>query len=206
MSMSFGIDFGTTNSVLASVTSNGTDVFSLDDMLPGEWVNTGFDKVLPSVIGFDTSGTPIFGWAAKQQAASKLDAVKRLFATEDSVDIGGRSVKVEEAAAMFFRHIQSRAAAAGVLERVDRAVVTIPANSRGKARFRSKISAGLAGIEALALINEPTAAAMAHARSIGENQRILVFDWGGGTLDVTVLQATDGTFMEQSSKGVQRLG
>jgi molecular chaperone DnaK len=206
MSTSFGIDFGTTNSVLASVSPSGVEVISLDDRLPGEWVNTGFDKVLPSVIGFDQDSNPIFGWEAKQQFSSKLDAVKRLFATEDTVDIGGKSVKVEEAAAMFFRHIQNQAAAAGIVDRVDRAVVTIPANSRGKSRFRTKISAGLAGIEVVALINEPTAAAMAHARSIGENQRILVFDWGGGTLDVTVLQATDGTFIEQSSKGVQRLG
>lgn len=206
MSVSFGIDFGTTNSVLASVSPNGVEVITLDDQLPGEWVNTGFDKVLPSVIGFDENSNPVFGWEAKIKPSSRLDAVKRLFATEDNVDIGGRSIKVEEAAAMFFRHIQSRAAAAGIVDRVDRAVVTIPANSRGKSRFRTKISAGLAGIEVVALINEPTAAAMAHARSIGENQRILVFDWGGGTLDVTVLQASDGTFIEQSSKGVQRLG
>jgi molecular chaperone DnaK (HSP70) len=58
----------------------------------------------------------------------------------------------------------------------------------------------------MALINEPTAAAMAHARVIGQNQRILVFDWGGGTLDVTVLESFDGAFIEQSSKGIQRLG
>jgi molecular chaperone DnaK (HSP70) len=206
MSASFGIDFGTTNSVLASVTPSGVEVITLDDQLPGEWVNTGFDKVLPSVIGFDASSNAIFGWEAKKQSSSKLDAVKRLFATDDTVDVGGRSIKVEEVAAMFFRHIQSRAKAAGLLDLVDKAVVTIPANSRGKSRFRTKISAGLAGIEVVALINEPTAAAMAHARSIGENQRILVFDWGGGTLDVTVLQATDGTFIEQASKGVQRLG
>jgi molecular chaperone DnaK len=206
MSMAYGIDFGTTNSVLATATPDGTDVVTLDGGLPGEWVNTGFDKVLPSVIGFDAQSNPVFGWAAKRQASSKLEAVKRLFATDDAVDIGSRSVKVEEAAAMFFRHIQSAAAAAGVMERLDRAVVTIPANSRGRARFRTKISAGLAGIEVMALINEPTAAAMAHARAISENQRILVFDWGGGTLDVTVLQAVDGTFMEQASKGVQRLG
>jgi molecular chaperone DnaK len=160
MSTSFGIDFGTTNSVLASVSPSGVEVISLDDRLPGEWVNTGFDKVLPSVIGFDQDSNPIFGWEAKQLFSSKLDAVKRLFATEDTVDIGGKSVKVEEAAAMFFRHIQNQAAAAGIVDRVDRAVVTIPANSRGKSRFRTKISAGLAGIEVVALINEPTAAAM----------------------------------------------
>ena len=205
MNVAYGIDFGTTNSVLATASADEVAVVSLDEGLPGEWINTGFDKVLPSVIGFD-GDTPTFGWMAKRQDRNKLEAVKRLFATDDEVTIGGQRLAVEEVAAMFFRHIQLRAAASGLATPLDRAVVTIPANSRGKARYRTKISAGLAGIEVVALINEPTAAAMAHARSIGENQRILVFDWGGGTLDVTILQAVDGTFIEQASKGIQRLG
>ncbi|WP_300608300.1 Hsp70 family protein [Trebonia sp.] len=206
MSVAYGIDFGTTNSVLARATSAGTEAIILDDQLPGEWQGTGFDKVLPSVIGFDGAERPLFGWLAKTSEGAKLEAVKRLFATEDEVVIGDRKLKVETAAAAFFRHIQQRAAVSGLLERLDRAVVTIPANSRGKARYRTKLTAGLAGIEVSALINEPTAAAMAHARAIGQNQRILVFDWGGGTLDVTVLEAIDGIFIEQSSKGIQRLG
>jgi molecular chaperone DnaK (HSP70) len=85
-------------------------------------------------------------------------------------------------------------------------VVTIPANSRGKARFRTKVSAGLSGIEVVALVNEPTAAAMAYGRRIGDGERVLVFDWGGGTLDVTILVNHDGVFMEEASKGIQQLG
>ncbi len=180
VSVAYGIDFGTTNSVLARATADGTEAIVLDDELPGEWLGTGFDKVLPSVIGFDQGGQPIFGWRAKTHKGPKLEAVKRLFATEDQVVIGNQRLDVETAAATFFRHIQGQAAASGLMERLDRAVVTIPANSRGKARYRTKLSAGLAGIEVSALINEPTAAAMAHARAIGQNQRILVFDWGGG--------------------------
>jgi molecular chaperone DnaK len=206
VSVAYGIDFGTTNSVLARATADGTEAIVLDDELPGEWLGTGFDKVLPSVIGFDQGGQPIFGWRAKTLNGPKLEAVKRLFATEDQVVIGNQRLDVETAAATFFRHIQGRAAASGLMERLDRAVVTIPANSRGKARYRTKLSAGLAGIEVSALINEPTAAAMAHARAIGQNQRILVFDWGGGTLDVTVLEAVNGVFIEETSKGIQRLG
>lgn len=205
MSWAFGIDFGTTNSVLASTAGTEVEAIALDDRYPPKWANTGFDRVLPSVIGFKGS-TPTFGWEAKKQSEGKLEAVKRLFATDDDVQIGTQRLRVEEAAAMFFRHIQQRAAEVGNVAHLDQAVVTIPANSRGKARFRTKVSAGLAGIEVMALINEPTAAAMAHARAIGENQRILVFDWGGGTLDVTVLQAIEGTFIEQASKGIQRLG
>lgn len=213
MSVAFGIDFGTTNSVLARVTPAGVETVILDDNLPVEWAGTGFEKVLPSVIAFSPDHSsanggdrPVFGWEAKIRTEGKLEAVKRLFATDDDVVIGTRRLKVEEAAAIFFRHIQQRAAASGLMERLDRAVVTIPANSRGKARYRTKLSAGLAGIEVSALINEPTAAAMAHARAIGQNQRVLVFDWGGGTLDVTVLEAYEGVFIEQSSKGIQRLG
>lgn len=206
MSVAYGIDFGTTNSVLALASATGTEAIILDDQLPGEWQGTGFDMVLPSVIGFDHADRMLFGWPAKISEGPKLEAVKRLFATEDEVVIGSRKLKVEIAAAAFFQNIQQRAAASGLIERLDRAVVTIPANSRGKARYRTKLTAGLAGIEVSALINEPTAAAMAHARAIRENQRILVFDWGGGTLDVTVLEAIDGTFIEQSSKGIQRLG
>jgi molecular chaperone DnaK len=205
VSEAYGIDFGTTNSVLARATPNGIETVKLDESMPVEWTGTGYDSVLPSVIAFD-GDEPQFGWAAKTRFGDRLEAVKRLFATEDTVMVGGRELKVETAAAMFFRHIQQRAAAAGLLGRLDRAVVTIPANSRGQARYRTKLSAGLAGIEVAALINEPTAAAMAHARTIGRDQRILVFDWGGGTLDVTILQALDGAFIEQSSKGIQRLG
>lgn len=213
MSVAYGIDFGTTNSVLAMATSAGSvHAVVLDDKLPVGWADAGFEKVLPSVIAFpadsggDSRAEPLFGWEAKVKSEGKLEAVKRLFATEDEVVIGTRRLKVEEAAAIFFRHIQARAGASGLIERLDRAVVTIPANSRGKARYRTKLSAGLAGIEVSALINEPTAAAMAHARAIGRNQRVLVFDWGGGTLDVTVLEAYEGVFIEQSSKGIQRLG
>lgn len=205
MTTAYGIDFGTTNSVLASTAGKEISALTLDESVPIEWANEGFDKVLPTVIGFQGS-TPTFGWEAKGQGTNRLEAIKRLFATDDEVAIGSARLKVEEVAAMFFRHLQNKAAAAGLADKLDRAVVTIPANSRGKARFRTKVSAGLAGIEVLALMNEPTAAAMAHARAVGENQRILVFDWGGGTLDVTVLQAIDGTFIEQASKGIQRLG
>ncbi|MBB5873173.1 molecular chaperone DnaK (HSP70) [Allocatelliglobosispora scoriae] len=204
MSDAFGIDFGTTNSVLARTTATSVEAIPLDEP-PAAWAEAGFDRVLPSVIGFNGS-TPTFGWLAKRSSSNRLEAVKRLFATDDTVTIGGNELKVEEAAAIFFRHIQQRAAAMGLTSRLDRAVVTIPANSRGLARYRTKLSAGLAGIQVMALINEPTAAAMAHARAIGQNQRILVFDWGGGTLDVTVLQSFEGTFIEQSSKGIQRLG
>lgn len=197
----FGIDFGTTNSVLAAIGASGIETVSLDEP-PQEWAELGFDKVLPTVLA-ERNGAIDFGWRAKRTPGS-LAAVKRLFATDDEVTVGSRRMKVEEAAGVFFRQIKERAAHAGLV--LDRAVVTIPANSRGVARFRTKISAGLSGIEVLALVNEPTAAAMAYSRQISDGERVLVFDWGGGTLDVTILRNLDGVFMEEASKGIQQLG
>lgn len=202
MSVAYGIDFGTTNSVLARLTAAGVETVPLADGLPPEWANLGLDRVLPSAFALD-DGRPSFGWPARAHSGSRVDAVKRLFATDDVVTVGGETLSVEAAGALVFAHIRDKAARDGSLTR---AVVTIPANSRGPARARTKLAAGLAGIDVLALINEPTAAAMAHARAIGSDQRILVFDWGGGTLDVTVLQAFEGAFVEQASMGVQRLG
>ncbi len=201
---SFGIDFGTTNSVLAACDRGAIETISLDEP-PADWAALGFDKVLPSVIGMPGDGKPpIFGWDAKRMQENKLAAVKRILATEDTVEIGGHSFRVEEAGATLFKHIQAKGFDAGVT--LDQAVVTIPANSRGAARLRTKVAAGLAGIEVLALINEPTAAAMAYSREIENDQRVLVFDFGGGTLDVTILQSVHGVFIEQASKGIQRLG
>ncbi len=199
----YGIDFGTTNSALASCSAGTTTVIPIDSP-PGEWRTEGFDRVLPSVIGVDPSGSWSFGWNAKQPGRRRLDAAKRLLATEDTVQVGTETLFVEEAAGALFGRIRDGGRAAGV--EFDQAVITIPANSRGLARHRTRICAGLAGIETLALINEPTAAAMAFGAQVGDDERILVVDLGGGTLDVTVLHAIGGVFMEQASAGVQRLG
>jgi molecular chaperone DnaK len=200
---SIGIDFGTTNSVVAVYGSGGPDLVPIDVPPPG-WENLGLEKVMPSVVGIGGDQKATFGWSAKRQNVDKLEAVKRLFATEESVRIGGVDYSVEMAAALLFAGLKNGAEKAGAP--LDRAVVTIPANSRGLARFRTKLCAGLAGIDVTALINEPTAAAMAHSVSAGEDQNILVFDWGGGTLDVTVLETVAGVFIERASKGIQRSG
>lgn len=197
----YGIDFGTTNSVLAQWNGTEAEVLRIDSP-PGSWEQMGFDRVLPSVIGVDQGRQTSFGWAAKNRGEGKLSAVKRLFATENTVDIGGHQISVEEAAALLFGHI--RTASPGVT--VNRSVVTIPANSRGLARFRTKVCAGLAGIEVQALVNEPTAAAMAFSVDAANDQNVLVFDWGGGTLDVTVLETIEGVFIERASKGIPRSG
>ena len=200
---SYGIDFGTTNSVLATYTNGTIDVVGIDDP-PEEWRALGFAKTLPSVLGIDDAGGWHLGWSAKRPGRNRLDAVKRLLAAEDDARVGDRSILVEEAAAALFARLREGAGSQGV--DFDRAVVTIPANSKGRARARTKVCAGFAGIETMHLLNEPTAAAMAFAHHLGGDDKVLVVDFGGGTLDVTLLHAVDGSFIEQASSGIGRLG
>lgn len=197
----FGIDFGTTNCVLAGFRSGRPEPIAIDTP-PAEWAEMGFDKVLPSVFALN-GREPIFGWDAKR-ATDGVQAVKRLLATEESVGVGDNAILVDEVVALMFGHIKRAAAGRGF--DVDRAVVTIPANSRGPARYRTKICAGLSGIEVMTLINEPTAAAMAFGLQATGEQTVLVYDFGGGTLDVTLLEAQDGTLFEQASKGMRKMG
>ena len=198
-----GIDFGTTNSVVAAYTPTGPEILEIDSP-PADWADLGFGRVLPTVFAVDGSNQTSFGWAAKTAPGEKLEAVKRLFRQEETVTLGGQQFVVEEIATMLFAHMKAKAAEAGL--DAAQAVVTIPANSRGVARFRTKLCAGMAGLEVLALINEPTAAAMAYSARMPYDQRIMVVDWGGGTLDVTILAAQSGVFIEQASKGIQQLG
>ena len=129
-----------------------------------------------------------------------------MFATQldFAVDDAGDALAVEEVATMLFAELRRRTILAGLP--ADQAVITVPANSKGRARHRTKLCAGMAGLEVLALINEPTAAAMSFAQRHPEARQLLVFDWGGGTLDVTVLQSVDGVFIEQASSGLPRSG
>ena len=200
-----GIDFGTTNSVVAVHTTSGVDVLPIDQA-PPSWAPYGFDNVFPSVMAKDEASRLCFGWEAKQKSGGRVDAVKRMFATQldYTVDDSGDALAVEEVATMLFAELRRRAIGAGVT--ADQAVITVPANSKGRARHRTKLCAGMAGFEVIALINEPTAAAMAYAQRHPEVRQLLVFDWGGGTLDVTVLQSIDGVFIEQASKGLPRSG
>jgi molecular chaperone DnaK len=200
-----GIDFGTTNSVAAVFNEGTVEVLAIGEP-SSEWAMMGFDKVLPSFVALDDDRHMVFGWQAKElHTEKKFPAIKRLFREEETVMAGGEEFFVEEIAAALFGHIKQRVLSTGL--DFNSAVITIPANSRGLARHRTKVCAGMGGVPPIALINEPTAAAMAYAqRHDIDQQTVLVFDFGGGTLDVTVLAVNDGTFFEQGSSGIARLG
>lgn len=200
-----GIDFGTTNSVIARFAGGVGEVIPIGDP-PADWAGMGFDQVLPSVVALDDERVMRFGWKAKtMNTDAKFEAIKRLFAAEEVASAGGEDFLVEEVAAALFRHMRQQILGKGL--EADSAVITVPANSRGLARYRTRVCAGIGQVEPIALLNEPTAAAMAYSRrQIGEEQNVLVFDFGGGTLDVTLLDTRDGMFFEQASAGIGRLG
>lgn len=222
--MTYGIDFGTSNSVVARWTGNGTEVIRVDSAaLPAEWNRPGFDELFPSVVSLrDIQRTLCFGWSAKCETAEPQDAVKRMLASrpravddgefppvgsvpeEHEVWLGGEPFRSTAVAAALFDQMKE-----GVrrnLREMDAAVVTVPANATGAARYRTRAAALLAKIKVKALINEPTAAAISYAHDFPGEGRFLVFDWGGGTIDVTVLEHYDGIFDEMASRGITALG
>ncbi|MFD7709732.1 Hsp70 family protein [Streptomyces sp. NPDC059786] len=201
-----GIDFGTTNSVVAQWQSDDVEVLPLDaHHLDADWRRPGFDMLFPSVVGVSSLRRgPLFGWEAKLRSEDAAEACKRLLKSDEYVNIQGRRFAATTVAAGVFTAMKE--GAHHNLTDIDRAVITVPANATGAARYRTRAAARFAGIEVQALLNEPTAAAISYVHDMKEDSQILVFDWGGGTIDVTVLDYVDGFFEERASRGVTELG
>ncbi|MHA4774591.1 Hsp70 family protein [Streptomyces sp. MSC1_001] len=201
-----GIDFGTTNSVVAQWLGDDVDVLSLDaHHIDADWRHPGFDYLFPSVVGMSSLRRgALFGWEAKLRSEEAAEACKRLLKSDEYVTIHGRRFAATTVAAGVFQAM--RKGAEHNLSTIDQAVITVPANATGAARYRTRAAARFAGIEVLALLNEPTAAAISYVHELREARTILVFDWGGGTIDVTVLDYQDGFFEELASRGVTELG
>lgn len=205
--MSFGIDFGTTNSVLAKFDGQEAVAVPIDAGNLDDWNYRGFDLLFPTVVGYSSTRPELlFGWEGKLRAEENVEAVKRLLRGDDEVGLAGRSFAASTVVAGFFDALRRR----GLDQDVDvqRAVVTVPANSTGAARYRTRAAARLGGVQVQALLNEPTAAAIAYVHDAGAPKDIMVFDWGGGTVDVTVLEydEEDGLFEERASRGIAELG
>jgi len=192
-----GIDFGTSNSVVANFS------FGHAEVLP----NHEGHKYTPSVVTLRRDGTLAFGMEAKEtfDENRSIRSVKRLLGSPERVSLVGQNLRPEQIAVMLFSMLKKDAETA-LKEPIAKAVVTIPANSKGLARNATKLCAGAAGMQILTLINEPTAAAICYGVNTRDDQTVLVYDFGGGTLDVTILRIHHGIFEEVSSKGIGKLG
>src|SRR3954471_1885517 len=192
-----GIDFGTTNSVVADFQ------FGKPVVLP----NHEGQPATPSVVTLRRDGSLAFGQEAKENFDENrsIRSIKRVLGSGSRVPLAGQELRPEQVAVMLFSLLK-RDAEAVLRQPVGKAVVTIPANSKGLARHATKLCASAAGLHVLTLINEPTAAAICYGLNAQDEQTVLVYDFGGGTLDVTVLRAHHGVFEEVSSKGVGKLG
>ncbi|MFE3761232.1 Hsp70 family protein [Streptomyces sp. NPDC059104] len=205
---STGIDFGTTNSVATQWNGEYVEVLELGGHgLDADWRRPGFELLFPSVVGVSSGRKgALFGWEAKLRSEEAVEACKRMLRQEqDIATIAGRRVAATTAAAGVF-HSMAQAAEQESATLVESAVVTVPANATGAARYRPREAARYGGITVKALLNEPTAAAISYAHDIEDDGQSLVFDWGGGTMDSTILLHENGFFDEKVSRGVSKLG
>jgi len=223
MGIAVGIDLGTTNTVVAAV-KGGRAVTLRDDQ--GRWL-------LPSVVSFHPSGTVIVGDAAKARrvidAKNTVYSVKRLIGRawqssevqaavkrvpfvlkegdKDTTVVAARGSEytLPEISAFVLRRAKAIAEAA-LGDSVDRAVITVPANFNDLQRASTKTAAKLAGLDVLRIVNEPTAAALAYGQAVQGAERMAVYDLGGGTFDITLLDLNEGVFEVLATSGDTALG
>ncbi|MPY95496.1 MAG: molecular chaperone DnaK [Acidimicrobiia bacterium] len=200
MPKAVGIDLGTTNSVVA-VLEAGDPV-----VIP----NAEGARTTPSVVAFSKAAEVLVGEVAKRQAITNpertIRSVKRHVGTRWTIDIDGKAYTAQEISARVLQKLK-RDAEAYLGDSVNQAVVTVPAYFDDAQRTATKEAGEIAGLEVLRIINEPTAAALAYGLDKdGADQTILVFDLGGGTFDVSVLEIGDGVFEVKATAGDTQLG
>ncbi len=199
MSKVIGIDLGTTNSVVAVMEGGEPTVIA----------NAEGSRITPSVVGFSKTGERLVGQLAKRQAVSNPDrtiiSIKRHMGTDYKVNIDDKKYTPQEISAMILQKLKADAEAY-LGQPVTKAVITVPAYFSDSQRQATKDAGTVAGLEVLRIINEPTAAALAYGLDKGEDHTILVFDLGGGTFDVSILELGDGVFEVKATSGNNRLG
>src|SRR5688572_3745785 len=199
MPKAVGIDLGTTNSVVAVLEAGDPTVIP----------NAEGSRTTPSVVAFSKGGEVLMGEVAKRQAITNPDrtirSVKREMGTNWSVEIDGKKYTSQEISARTLQKLK-RDAEAYLGDTVTQAVVTVPAYFDDAQRQATKEAGQIAGLEVLRIINEPTAAALAYGLDKETDQTILVFDLGGGTFDVSVLDIGEGVFEVKSTAGNTHLG
>lgn len=194
-----GIDLGTTNSCVA-VMEGGEPV-----VIP----NAEGNRTTPSVVGFSKTGERLVGQVAKRQAITNPErtviSIKREMGTNYKVNIDGKEYTPPEISAIILAKLKQDAEAY-LGQPVTQAVITVPAYFSDSQRQATKDAGRIAGLEVLRIINEPTAASLAYGLDKEDNQKILVFDLGGGTFDVSILELGDGVFEVLATSGNNRLG
>ncbi len=199
MSKIIGIDLGTTNSEVALI-ENGKPI-----IIPDEDGQT----IVPSVVGSSPSGELLVGTLAKNQFIAEpentVKSIKRKMGTEAKVSLGGRTYTPQEISAFVLRKLKEMAERY-LGERVEKAVITVPAYFSDAQRQATKDAGEIAGLEVVRIINEPTAAALAYGLEKEEDQFLLVYDLGGGTFDVSVIEINSGVVEVRASHGNTHLG
>ncbi len=196
-----GIDLGTTNSVVSYLQSDGTV-----KVIP----NPEGTMTTPSVVGFKANGEEIVGNAAKRQAITNPDtisSIKRLMGSDAKVKVNciSKEFTPQEISAKVLSYMK-KYAEANIGHEVKKAVITVPAYFNDAQRQATKDAGTIAGLDVVRIINEPTAAALAYGLGKDKTEKICVFDLGGGTLDVSILDIGDGTFEVVSTAGDNKLG
>ena len=196
-----GIDLGTTNSVVSYLQSDGTV-----KVIP----NPEGTMTTPSVVGFKANGEVIVGNAAKRQAITNPDTVasiKRKMGSSEKVHVNciSKDFTPQEISAKVLAYMKSYAEA-NIGHPVEKAVITVPAYFNDAQRQATKDAGTIAGLNVVRIINEPTAAALAYGLGKDKSEKIAVFDLGGGTLDVSILDIGDGTFEVVATAGDNKLG
>ncbi|MFO7264955.1 MAG: molecular chaperone DnaK [Limnochordales bacterium] len=194
-----GIDLGTTNSVVA-VVEGGEPI-----VIP----NAEGSRTTPSAVAFTTDGQLLVGAAAKRQAVLNPErtvlSIKRHMGTDYKVTIGDKQYTPQQISAFILQKLKADAEAY-LGTKITQAVITVPAYFTDAQRQATKDAGTIAGLEVLRIINEPTAASLAYGLDKEDNQTILVFDLGGGTFDVSILEIGDGVFEVKATSGNNRLG
>ena len=199
MAKTIGIDLGTTNSVVAVMEGGKPTVIA----------NAEGSRTTPSIVGFSKTGEKLVGQLAKRQAILNPDktiaSIKRHMGEDYKVNIDGKDYTPQEISAMILRKLADDASAY-LGEKVTSAVITVPAYFNDAQRQATKDAGRIAGLDVLRIVNEPTAAALAYGLEKEKSEKVLVFDLGGGTFDVSILEIGDGVHEVLSTSGDTHLG
>ncbi len=199
MAKTIGIDLGTTNSVVAVMEGGKPTVIA----------NAEGSRTTPSIVGFSKTGEKLVGQLAKRQAILNPDktiaSIKRHMGEDYKVNIDGKDYTPQEISAMILRKLADDASNY-LGEKVTSAVITVPAYFNDAQRQATKDAGRIAGLDVLRIVNEPTAAALAYGLEKEKSEKVLVFDLGGGTFDVSILEIGDGVHEVLSTSGDTHLG